>query len=123
MFSLTISTASFAQLPTLKANTRTTMPAGFAPAKIDLTNPLPSKVYRDGEVTVIEMAQEFLFPASIDATGKNVVIQNFGFDETTFFWSMETGLITFPGLGAVVNSNGIIAGDFIYDGFPAEYPL
>lgn len=118
LFSLTISTASFAQLPTLKANTRTTMPAGFAPAKIDLTNPLPSKVYRDGEVTVIEMAQESLFPASIDATGKNVVIQNFGFDETTFFWSMETGLITFPGLGAVVNSNGIIAGDFIYDGFP-----
>lgn len=61
------------------------------------------------------MAQESLFPVGIDATGKNVVIQNFGFDETTFFWSMETGLITFPGLAAVVNSNGIVAGDFIYD--------
>lgn len=48
LFPLTISTASFAQLPTLKANTRTTMPACFAPAKIDLTNPLSSKVYRDG---------------------------------------------------------------------------
>ncbi len=117
-FSLAIVNTAFAQKPNFDANIRTGLPADFAAKKVDLSNPLPSKVYRDGEVTVTEMAQEYLYPVSIDPTGKNVVIQNFGFGENTFFWSMETGLITFPGLGAVVNSNGIIAGDFMYDGFP-----
>ena len=118
LFSLVISTTAFAQNPVFKTNTLTGMPADFVPAEVDLSNPLPAKVYRDGEVTVIEMAQEFLYPASIDATGKKVVIQNFGSSESTYLWSMETGLTTFDGQGVRVNSDGIIAGDFMYDGFP-----
>ena len=118
LFSLAIANSAFAQKPGFKTDARTGVPAGFVAAKADLSNPLSSKIYRDGEVTVIEMTQDFLYPASIDATGKKVVIQTFGFDENTYFWSMETGITTFPGLGTDVNSNGIIAGDFIYDGFP-----
>lgn len=118
LFSLVISTAAFAQKPAFKTNTLTDLPADFVPTKVDLPNPLPSKVYRDGEVTVIEMVPDFLFPASIDATGKYVVIQDFGSNENTYLWSMETGLTTISGMGVKVNSDGIIGGDFMYDGFP-----
>jgi hypothetical protein len=118
LFSFALVNTTFAQAPNFKTNTLTQVAADFMPAQVDLSNPLPSKVYRDGEVTVIEMAQEFLFPASIDATGKKVVIQKFGSSEDTHFWSLETGLTTFPGLGVQVKSDGIIAGDFMYDGFP-----
>ncbi len=120
LFSFAIATSAFAQAPNSKTNTLTQAESGFIPAKLDLSNPLPSKVYRDGEVTVIEMVEEFLFPASIDATGNYVVIQNFGSNGTTYLWSMETGLTTISGQGIKVNSNGIIAGDFMYDDFPGE---
>ena len=63
LFSFAIATSAFAQAPNSKTNTLTQAESGFIPAKLDLSNPLPSKVYRDGEVTVIEMVEEFLFPA------------------------------------------------------------
>ncbi len=118
LFSFALVNTTFAQAQNFKTNPLTQVATDFVPAQVNLSNPAPSVVYRDGEVTVIEMAQEFLYPASIDATGKNVVIQNFGTNESSYLWSMETGLTTIPGQGVRVNSNGIIAGDFMYDGFP-----
>ncbi|NTW25781.1 MAG: hypothetical protein HGA37_13880, partial [Lentimicrobium sp.] len=118
LLSLFMISASFAQTPTFKADKRTQAPADYLAPAIDISNTAASKVYMDGGVTVTEMVSEYLFPSSIDVSGSKVVIQNFGASESSYFWSLETGLLSFTGLGTRVNSNGIVAGDFIYDGFP-----
>lgn len=121
LLSLLMVSISFAQTPTFKTDKRTQVQTDYMAPVIDISNMAASKVYMAGDVTVTKMINEYLFPASIDASGSKVVIQNFGDSESSYYWSKETGLKSFSGLGTKVTSNDIVAGDFIYDGFPGGY--
>lgn len=77
-----------------------------------------SKQYKDGTVVITEMIGEYLFPTGIDATGKHVIIQTFGSAESSYYYSQPTGLVTFPGTGTKVTTEGIVAGDFLNVDFP-----
>ena len=118
LLSLLMISASFAQTPGLNTDKRTRVQADYMAPAIDISNQGAAKIYTDGSVTITEMANEYLFPSSIDATGSKVVIQNFGASENSYYWSKETGLESFSGSAVKITSNGKVAGDFMYDGFP-----
>lgn len=86
--------------------------------KVDISSSKEMNVIKNGTATITEMIDAYMFPSSIDVTGTQVVIQTFGMSIESFYWTVDGGLVTFPGKGTSIASNGTIAGDFTNDNFP-----
>ena len=109
---------SFGQNNSASQNRNSYTSGDFQSPEVDLAATKSAKVIKKENVTIIEMIDQYLFPSSIDESGEQVVIQTFGTNESSYFWTLDGGLVTFPGKGTDVASNGTVVGDFINEDFP-----
>ncbi len=65
---------------------------------------------------VIKIANEYLCPYDISDNKKHVVIQAWS-EGLSYYWSEETGIITFNGSAFAVNDDGVVAGFFTDESF------
>lgn len=112
-----LSGSSYAQ-KNIKQDVRSLKGIDYQSEPIDINKVADSKTYKDGMVTITEIMDEYLFPRGIDPSGKHITIQTFGTAEESFYWSAETGIVSFVGNGNDITTEGIISGDFFNSNFP-----
>jgi len=79
---------------------------------------------RSGEVTIVIMANEYLFPYGISPDGEHIVISGFG-EGGGYYYSQSGGLQSVPGTLYGISADALIAGSFdnpeiLYNGNPVE---
>lgn len=79
---------------------------------------------RSGDVTIVIMANEYLFPYGISPDGEHIVISGFG-EGGGFYYSQSGGLQSVPGTLYGISADALIAGSFdnpeiLYNGSPVE---
>lgn len=79
---------------------------------------------RSGDVAIVIMANEYLFPYGISPDGEHIVISGFG-EGGGFYYSQSGGLQSVPGTLYGISADALIAGSFnnpeiLYNGNPVE---
>ncbi len=82
------------------------------------------EVIRSDEVTIVIMANEYLFPYGISPDGEHIVIAGFG-EAGGYYYSQSGGLQSVPGTLYGISADALIAGSFnnpeiLYNGNPVE---
>lgn len=109
---------SFGQNLSDKYNNNIYTSGEYTSEQVDLSSNEGLKIVQNGTATITVMVDQYLFPSSIDESGERVVIQTFGAGDQSYYWTQDEGLITFPGKGTTVASNGTVVGDFTNNSFP-----
>lgn len=115
---LVVNTGVYSQQKAANTNSKTAVEADFAPVLSPAQGYGPFTKYTRGTAVVTEMVDDYLFPSDISNDGSEVVIQMFGSNETSFYWSEESGLLTIEGAATSISDNGVIAGSFTNANLP-----
>ncbi len=74
------------------------------------------KVTFDEGSEIIKILNDYHCPYDISDNKKHIVIQGYA-EASSYYWSEETGIITFNGSGFAVNDDGVVAGFFTNESY------
>lgn len=92
--------------------------------QIQPTSKVAGEVIHSGDVSIVIMANEYLFPYGISPDGEHIVIAGFG-EAGGYYYSQSGGLQSVPGTLYGISADALIAGSFdnpeiLYNGNPVE---
>lgn len=95
------------------------------PSNVEIEIPVLMQVNGAMQPNIVVLQEAYTFPIQISPNGKHVLGSQFG-GQSYYYWSEETGVLTFSGDANGLSNEGIVSGafdsEFTYNGNPVKVP-